>query len=543
MPSVHPLEPLSNHSSSHVLALVRRKSLFSDPDVGKIDQLLIECSTKALAVQRAASILNDDAVQGALEYFSKAQSHEYGSRVIACSDFNVPNALQVLYSEFWQKALDLTDVLEFMPSARREEWGQLIYQNKTPEFEPSIVHGTLKELLIKRKQFLGEMVDGIFFGLSKEHVTNRPEGFSKRMILARVLNDFELLSDAGELIHDLRYVVSKLMNRGLPQRNATTRSLKTAKERYGEWLDIDGGSLRIKVFKKGTAHLEVHCDIAWQLNQILAINNPIAIPSRFRKPPKKTLNEVPLNYNLISHTALYLLEAGRFHQGGHRTFKDKTFYFSSSSSKSDPDAMKEACSVLELMGGSKNQTNLMSYSFDYDISDVLDQIEMTGFVPELKSHQYYPTPEALAIKAVDLAGIEDGHKCLEPSAGTGGLAQFMPMKQTQCVEVSKLFCVSLENKGFLTDNSDFLKWGHGESFDRIVMNPPFNKGRALAHLTHAKSLLSADGKIVAILPSSMMGKEPFPSMKHTWHGPYQDQFSGTGVSVGILVLENNVKAE
>ena len=39
--------------------------------------------------------------------------------------------------------------------------------------------------------------------------------------------------------------------------------------------------------KKGTAHFEIHPDMAWKLNCVLASMHPMAIPAEFRQKPKK----------------------------------------------------------------------------------------------------------------------------------------------------------------------------------------------------------------------------------------------------------------
>lgn len=88
------------------------------------------------------------------------------------------------------KALNMTDVYEYMPNNRRTEWNEQIREMKTPDFEEETVRPTIMELLNSRQQFFAERVDGIFRALSGDHVTNRPEGFGKRMILARVFNEY-----------------------------------------------------------------------------------------------------------------------------------------------------------------------------------------------------------------------------------------------------------------------------------------------------------------------------------------------------------------
>ena len=44
----------------------------------------------------------------------------------------------------------------------------------------------------------------------------------------------------------------------------THRIVNIARERRGQWIEIDGGSLRLRVYKKATAHLEVHPEMAWR---------------------------------------------------------------------------------------------------------------------------------------------------------------------------------------------------------------------------------------------------------------------------------------
>ena len=130
------------------------------------------------------------------------------------------------------------------------------------------------------------------------------------------------------------------------------------------------------------------------------------------------------------------------------------------------------------------------------------------------------------------------HEVLEPSAGLGAIAMFLPKDRTTCVEISGLHCRALESKGFHTYNRNFISWDSDKKFDRIVMNPPFSDGRALEHLTKAHSLLKKDGKLTAILPASMKDKTFFDDFKHEWSGVLTNEFkeSGTGVSVSILKL-------
>ena len=57
---------------------------------------------------------------------------------------------------------------------------------------------------------------------------------------------------------------------------------------------MDGGALRVRAYLKGTAHLEVHPEMARRLNCILAHLYPMAIPPQFRQKPKKKLKDFTL---------------------------------------------------------------------------------------------------------------------------------------------------------------------------------------------------------------------------------------------------------
>ena len=103
---------------------------------------------------------------------------------------------------------------------------------------------------------------------------------------------------------------------------------------------------------------------------------------------------------------------------------------------------------------------------------------------------------------------------------------------THCVEISPLHCKVLEGHGHSVTQADFLAWSV-QQVDRIVMNPPFSEGRWLAHTQHAASLVKPGGKLVAILPASAKGKD-FDGIDCAWHGPYDNEFAGTSISVVIL---------
>src|SRR5690606_37389746 len=114
-------------------------------------------------------------------------------------------------------------------------------------------------------------------------------------------------------IHDLRCVIARI--RGIkiePSQYATSNDIRFI-PRNGKWHELDGGSLRIRRYIKGTAHLEVDDSIARTLNQYLAILYPNAIPSNFRKAPQhKKKPYAHLNATLPYPVINYLHELRHF---------------------------------------------------------------------------------------------------------------------------------------------------------------------------------------------------------------------------------------
>lgn len=440
--------------------------------------------------------------------------------------------------------MQLTDVLDMMPQARRDQWHKSISENTCPEFEEQAVRNTLAALMASRAKFLSERVDGIFRGLSGEHVTNRPEGFGRRMIIAHVLREYGFPDHSRVgLINDLRCVVAKLMRRDEPRHNASDGLIRALKDQWGEWVNVDGGAIRIRLYRKGTAHLEIHPDMAWRLNSILAHLYPRAIPAQFRERPKwqphdVTLIQRPLPFAVVHVLAeleqAYTLEESNTWRGRQRTPIKNALRLRFTAREAGSHVLREAKAILESVGGSQLDD---VWHFDYPPQGIINQICASGCIPDNKAHQFYPTPTLVAEAAVRHAAIESQHICLEPSAGLGGLAEHMP-KNTTCVEVSKLRAEVLTAKGFAAECADFLSWATsqlGRTFDRIVMNPPFDAGRWRAHLDAAAALLAPGGRLVAVLPSSAKDKDLLPGFSVGFPEVFDNAFAGTSVSVVLFV--------
>ena len=515
-----------------------------------IESLLKQYGDKKLMIERLDATMKNDKIQKAMKYFMQAHkrlSQRDGSGAGVTMAYHLEATLATLDAEFWEMALNLTDVKNHMNQDRRSEWFTMIRECKCQSFEQETVVNTIRALLLDRAKFLAEGVDGMFRKLSGEHVTNSPNGFNKRMIMANVMDPKwnSINYDKAGHIDDLRKIIAQFMGREFVG-NTTGRLLEQMTRHFGEWVTWDGGSVKARLYKKGTVHLEIHPDIAWRLNTILAYLHPMTLTEGSLKKPAKVSKDFehllqPLSFHVIdalSELVRHQNCAGpiKLHQG--RVSNSR-------------DLEKKVKEVLFSLGGTMIQVphvftrfgktkQVDAIEFDYDARDAISHVIMSGCLPDKKSHQYYPTPENLATELIELAEIDNTHSVLEPSAGQGGIADLLPnAEEVVCVEISALHCKILKAKSFITYQADFIDfsiWPSMVKFDRIVMNPPFSEGRAKAHLEAAVACLKDKGVITAILPSGLRNKEigALKGFTVEWSDIRHNEFADASVSVVLM---------
>ncbi len=145
--------------------------------------------------------------------------------------------------------------------------------------------------------------------------------------------------------------------------------------------------------------------------------------------------------------------------------------------------------------GGKWSAKEKAHIFEKDVEEIIREVCTSGEYKDIKSDfQFFPTPAELARKVVALAEIRDGEQCLEPSAGRGGIAQFMP--GCDCIELNPDNAAYLREHGFNVVHDDFMTFEPKKEYDVIVMNPPFNKGQSVRHVT--KAIQIAKRCVVAI---------------------------------------------
>jgi 16S rRNA G1207 methylase RsmC len=125
-----------------------------------------------------------------------------------------------------------------------------------------------------------------------------------------------------------------------------------------------------------------------------------------------------------------------------------------------------------------------------------------------KIQGFFPTPSP----TIDtlLAALGGLHNCkfLEPSAGTGAIADEVrkrfPTANVRCVERLFTCCEILTLKGYEVHNGLFEEWDTIERFDAIGMNPPFENGMDGEHVMRAWDLLMPGGRLAAIVGAGIM---------------------------------------
>lgn len=120
---------------------------------------------------------------------------------------------------------------------------------------------------------------------------------------------------------------------------------------------------------------------------------------------------------------------------------------------------------------------------------------------------FYETPAWCVRAILPALGPLPGLRILEPSAGRGAIVRELlraGANRVQAIDINRENRDALRSAGYengergciLSTWNDFLASG-GDSYDLIVMNPPFSA--AQEHVEHAISLLAPGGTVCALL--------------------------------------------
>lgn len=191
------------------------------------------------------------------------------------------------------------------------------------------------------------------------------------------------------------------------------------------------------------------------------------------------------------------------------------------------------------------------------LRETMEQMQavLTGGLPAVQvvhTPDFFPTPPELATQVVEMANVEDGHRVLEPSAGSGNLIVAVAdlAGPIVAVETNPTLAEQLRrrwNDGSVTVHcADFLTCnGDLGKFDRIIMNPPFTNAADIRHIQHARTFLKPGGRLVAICANGPRQRAAFEKEAEEFIDLPADSFkaSGTSVNTAIVVFTAPMAAE
>ncbi|HHT4259155.1 TPA: DUF4942 domain-containing protein [Klebsiella variicola] len=535
-------------------------------EMGVIHDIVDECEREiALMNQVHDFVYSGERVSmiNRLQVLSRRPNDENHRNIPQLNAVDLNFVKQNIWAEYWRKVTDMTGALLIMPAERRDQWRSqftLGVQNivkkdrggferrveefvGVPEFTADTVIPTMTTLLNDRHKYLAERVYGLFKALSPTHKTNKTYGFSEKLIISNCVTDFwnssvSLNYYKSDVIDDLRVMLHFFAHKEFITLNRCSEMLSAAYRAHdcetGTWMNVDGNLMRVKIFKNGNAHFEIHPDVAWKLNEVLAYSMPTAIPAPCRKAPTtKAPKEFGYIQKTVSPRTRCVIRDRR-----HNSAND-TWYFSDSSlQKAEIQDLER---TLRFIGGVKVSG---SWKFPYEPTATFDSIVGMGLIPEVKSHQFYPTPAPISQYVAQILKCNPTDQILEPSAGRGDLLTYLdvPEENITCVEISPLFCEILGAKGYNVYNKDFLSWSREfaatEGYDKIAINPPYSEGRAKEHTLAALNHLNEKGIMAAVLPAGYKPEE--------WIGSefvcaksgreFTGEFEDTGITVAVFVF-------
>ncbi|WP_246839472.1 methyltransferase [Leptospira licerasiae] len=171
---------------------------------------------------------------------------------------------------------------------------------------------------------------------------------------------------------------------------------------------------------------------------------------------------------------------------------------------------------------------------------------------------FFPTPRTLGEHLLEQSDIEPGMSVLEPSAGKGDLADQIQEKtgiEPDTIEMNSSLREILTEKNHKLVGWNFLEY-EDKTYDRIIMNPPFENGQDIEHVRHAYDLLNPGGRLVAIVSEGPFYRSDTKARTfRDWlleNGGYSEQlpensFSGkdsfrqTSVRTRLVVMDKPLK--
>ena len=463
------------------------------------DKYFVEYNKKKSELIDAMSVIFDsnkiDLLWLYLEKMSNSNLNDYHNGIPSISSVKKyltnDNILKTLDKEYWTIVIHESKILNYVSSSVKEEFSKSLKNFNMPEFNQNNVETTIRGLIKDLPSLFKQRLEDAFNVLSKEHKTNSSNMFNKRMVfkIANYNNNYifssDFLSRRCDAIDDICSTINQLLGYEQVEYNFTKgKAYQIANSnKFGQWIKLNE-NVAIKLFKVGTAHLEIRPEIADLLNSIIANGT---IPNMSDDWYQKNKNEKQKEFHDMTEVLL-----------SKKVIDEISKTLASLQNNSKVLLSKDTIEVLSYIDSNFEYVDGIP-KFSYDVTSVLKHLFEFKTIPEYKSYQYYPTPNEIVDEIQKYVPITGN--ILEPSAGTGNLIFGLNKEKITCIELSKFHNIILKAKGFNSVEMDFLTYNTDEKYDCIVMNPPYSKNRALLHVNHAVKLLSENGYILAVLPT------------------------------------------
>ena len=211
----------------------------------------------------------------------------------------------------------------------------------------------------------------------------------------------------------------------------------------------------------------------------------------------------------------------------------------------DRKAYTEVNKGLAAMGGKWNR-KIGGHLFDIDPREQIEELLKTGHVV-VERDGFFRTPEDVVLKMMDMCEMKV--PILEPSAGDGAICDVLVRetgyKNLDVIEINPSRQSILLQKEYTIVAADFMSFD--DQYSTIIMNPPFEVGQDIIHVTHAfKNCLEMEGELVAIMSEGVFHRrdkqaaafrelvDRFGYSKQLPEGSFKD--SGTMVNTRLVYL-------
>lgn len=192
--------------------------------------------------------------------------------------------------------------------------------------------------------------------------------------------------------------------------------------------------------------------------------------------------------------------------------------------------------------GGKTNDYLQEQATDFDRAKAVyfGKQKKNSRTKSQEGQDYFATPEPIGYKMVQWLQSKPGQSLLEPSAGDGAIARWMPDNTyNTVVEPSRDLTPKLMRNvaGAKVVESTFENFDLHNKFDGIAMNPPFGHGgkTAVEHVAKAYQHLKDGGRLIAIIPDGPACQKHFD--KWFYGDPEAKRKADRGIADGVLMAD------